>query len=151
MNPPRPAKPAWLGTPSLDFAAPRHAAPAICDVLPGMETEHEAVVSIPLERAIAVARLLESVVISLDRIGSRMARGDADAHTLDQFMTEWLVAPRLSRARTDLWDAIAQVIGEKTVEEIAESTPRFPSPVPEEIRALGEDLRRDSAERFDTL
>jgi len=117
-----------------------------------MEAERAGrVVSIPLERAIAVARVLESVVISLDPIGSRMAGGDADAHTLDQFMTEWLVGPRLSRARMDLWDAIAQVVGEEAVEEIAESTPCFPNPVPEEICALREDLQRDSGERLDNL
>jgi hypothetical protein len=102
----------------------------------------ERLVSIPLDRAVEAARLLESVVISLDRIGSRAAGGDANAHTLDQFMAEWLVGPRLSRARTDLWDAIAQVIGEENAEAIAESTARFPDPVPDEVRTLREELRR---------
>jgi hypothetical protein len=99
-------------------------------------------VSIPLSRAIETARLLESIVISLDRIGSRIAGGDADAHTLDQFMTEWLVGPRLSRTRQHLWTAIAQVIGDDEVEAIAESTPCFPDPVPDEVRLIGEKLRR---------
>lgn len=45
-------------------------------------------VSIPLDQAVETARLLESIVVSLDRIGSRMAGRDADAHMLDQFMTE---------------------------------------------------------------
>ncbi|GAA0513205.1 hypothetical protein Ade02nite_89200 [Paractinoplanes deccanensis] len=92
-------------------------------------------VSLPLGQAVQTARLLESIVVSLDRIGSRMAGGDADAHTVDQFITEWSVGPRLSRARVELWDAIAQVIGEEAVEEIAETTPRFPDPVPDEVRA----------------
>jgi len=91
-------------------------------------------VEIPLGQAIEAARLLESIVISLDRIGSRMAGGDADARTLDQFLTEWMVGPRLSRTRTDLWTAIAQVIGEDQVEAIAASTPRFPDPVPDDVR-----------------
>jgi len=114
-----------------------------CDLLPTVNT-HDAdrSVSIPLDQAVETARLLESIVISLDRIGSRMARGDADAHTLDQFVTEWFVGRRLSRARIKLWDAIAQVIGEEAVEEIAETTPRFPDPVPDEIRAGMEEQRR---------
>jgi hypothetical protein len=105
------------------------------------------VVSIPLDRAIQVARVLESAVISLDRIGSRQAFGDADAHTLDQYMTEWSVAPLLSHVRTIVWDAIGQVIGEEAVEEIAESVPRFPDPVPEEVRRFQEERRRSFEER----
>jgi len=117
-----------------------------------MEAERAGrVVSIPLEQAVAIARVLESVVVSLDRIGSRMAGGAADAHTLDQFMAEWLVLPRLSRARTDLWDAVAQVVGEETVEEIAESTPRFPDRVPDEVLALGAELQRHHDEQLDDL
>lgn len=54
---------------------------------------------------------------------------------LDRFMTEWLVGPRLSRARLVLWDAITEVIGEEKTEAIAESTPRFPDPVPDEVRS----------------
>jgi hypothetical protein len=116
---------------------------ATCNVLLAMEVEETpGVVSIPLEQGIEIARLLTSVVVSLDRVGSRMAGGDADVHTLEQFMSEWLVAPRLSRASGVLWDAIAQVIGEDTVEEIAESVPVFPGPVPEEVRTLKKELRR---------
>ena len=92
----------------------------------------ERVVAIPLDRAVEVARLLESIVVSLDRIGSREADGDADVHTLDRYITEWLVAPRLARARTLLWDAIEEVIGAEETEAIAESAPRFPDPVPDE-------------------
>ncbi|WP_412746273.1 hypothetical protein [Krasilnikovia sp. MM14-A1004] len=108
-------------------------------------------VSIPLDQAVQTARLLESIVISLDRITSRMALGDADAHTLDRFITEWFVGPRLSEARVDLWGAIAQVIGEEATEEIAETTPCFPDPVPEEIRAQIEEQRQWYAERFGEL
>lgn len=107
-------------------------------------------VSIPLGQAVETARLLESIVISLDRIGSRMAGGDADARTLDQFVTDWFVGPRLSAARCDLWDAIAQVIGEEAVEEIAEATPSFPDAVPDEIRAQIEERRRWNLEQAQT-
>jgi hypothetical protein len=105
------------------------------------------VVAIPLGQAIEMARLLESVVISLDRIGSRQAGGEADALTLDRFMNEWFVAPRLSGVRVDLWEAIAKVIGEETVEEIAESTPRFPDPVPREVLELIEERRKWNEEQ----
>jgi hypothetical protein len=94
----------------------------------------EPVVMVPLEHAIEVARVLENVVISLDRIGSREASGDADAHTLDRFIKEWWVLPRLSHVRTLMWDAVSKAIGEEAVEEIAEAVPRFPDPVPEEVR-----------------
>ncbi|GAA4259043.1 hypothetical protein [Dactylosporangium darangshiense] len=102
----------------------------------------ERVVSIPLEQAIKLARVLESVVISLDCIGSRQPGGDADARMLDQYVKDWLVAPQLSRARMIVWDAIGQVIGEEATEEIAEAVPRFPQPVPDEVRQLAEEPRR---------
>ncbi|MEV0269693.1 hypothetical protein AB0H43_13005 [Hamadaea sp. NPDC050747] len=102
----------------------------------------ERFVSIPLTRAIEAARDLENIVISLDRIGSHIGSGTADAQTLDRFMTEWLVGPRLSRVRMDLWNAVAREIGEEAVEEIAEAVPCFPEPVPEEVLALDERLRR---------
>ena len=120
-----------------------------CDLLLTVNTDDaDCSVSIPLDQAVETARLLESIVISLDRIGSRMACGDADAHTLDQFITEWFVGPRLSRARIELWDAIAQVIGEEAVEEIAGTTPRFPDPIPGEIRSQIEEQRRWNEEQF---
>ncbi|MFG2056344.1 hypothetical protein ACGFI9_20210 [Micromonospora sp. NPDC048930] len=96
----------------------------------------EPTVMVPLAQAIEVARLLECLTVSLDRIGSRMAGGDADADTLDRFITEWLIGPQVSRARTVLWDAVSQVIGEKRVEEIAEAVPRFPDAPPDEVRRL---------------
>ncbi|MGC5021319.1 hypothetical protein [Micromonospora sp. DT47] len=96
----------------------------------------ESGVTVPLDQAIEVARLLECLTVSLDRIGSRMAGGDADAETLDRFITEWLVGPQVSRARMVLWDAVSQVIGEEAVEEIAEAVPCFPDAFPEEVRRL---------------
>jgi hypothetical protein len=99
------------------------------------------VVTVRLDQAIEVARLLESVVVSLGRLGSRMAGGEADAETLDRFLDDWLVGYRLSRARTVLWDAVGQVIGEEEVEEIAEAVPRFPDPIPEEVHQLRVELR----------
>jgi hypothetical protein len=112
-----------------------------CDVLPAMNTEDaERSVSISLNKAVEAARLIESLVISLDRIGSRQAGGDA--HTLDQYMNEWLIGPRLSSARHILWDAIAEVIGEEAVEEIAETTPRYPDPVPDEVHRFRDELEK---------
>lgn len=83
-------------------------------------------VVIPLDGAIEIARDLECIVVSLDRIGSRRVGGDADADTLDLFLAEWGVLQRLARARGVMWDAIATVVGEEAVEEIAEGVPRFP-------------------------
>lgn len=108
----------------------------------------ERVVSIPLDRAVELARLLESVVVSLDRIGSRIAGGDADAHTLDRFMTDWLVGPRLSAARMVLWEAVEETIGVERTAAIAESTPRYPDPVPAEVRALHEQRQRWNEEQL---
>ena len=99
-------------------------------------------VSIPLSKALEVARLMESLVISLDRIGSREAGRDADAHTLDQYMTEWLIGPRFSGARSVMWDAIAKVIGEEAAEEVAEATPTFPELVPDEVHRFREEAER---------
>ena len=86
----------------------------------------ESTVTVPLDRAIEVARFLECLTRSIDRIGSRMAGGLADAGTVDRFIDEWLIGPQASRARRVLWDAISQVIGEEAVEGIAEAVPRFP-------------------------
>ncbi|GIJ81491.1 hypothetical protein SAMN05443287_1295 [Micromonospora phaseoli] len=105
------------------------------------------IVALPLGQAIEIARVLESVVVSLDRIGSREAGGEADVHTLGRFMTAWFVGPRLSSARTALWNAIAQVIGEEAVEEIAASTPAFPDPVPQEVRTLIQERRKWNEEQ----
>jgi hypothetical protein len=106
------------------------------------------IVALPLGQAIEIARVLESVVVSLDRVGSREAGGEADVHTLGRFMTEWFVGPRLSSARVALWDAIAQVIGEEAVEEIAASIPAFPDPVPQEVHTLIQERRRWNEEQF---
>ncbi|WP_245730788.1 hypothetical protein [Micromonospora pallida] len=100
----------------------------------------ESTVTVPLDRAIEVARLLECLTRSIDRIGSRMAGGEADAETLDRFITEWLIGPQASRARMVLWDAISQVIGEEAMEEIAEAVPKFPDAPPEEVRRLRQKL-----------
>ena len=88
-------------------------------------------------------------MISLDRIGSRQAGGEADAQTLDRFLTEWLVAPRLSHVRMIVGDAIEQVIGDEATEGIAESVPCFPQPVPEEVRQLATERKARSREYLD--
>ncbi|WP_203822945.1 hypothetical protein [Paractinoplanes ferrugineus] len=112
-----------------------------------MEAEGETrVVSIPLERAIEIGRILENVAGSLHRISSRMISGDADAHTLDKFMRDWLVEPRLLQARGEIWDAIEQVIGEELTDEIAESVAHFPDPPSEDIRILAEQLEKELEE-----
>jgi hypothetical protein len=99
-------------------------------------------VCIPLSKAVEAARLMESLVISLDRIGFRQAGGEADADTLDQYINEWLIGPRFSSARSILWDAIADVIGVEAVEEVAEATPRFPDPVPDEVHRFREEREK---------
>lgn len=100
----------------------------------------ESTVTVPLDRAIEVARLLECLTRSIDRIGSREASGTADAETLDRFITEWLIGPQASRARGVLWDAISQVIGEEAIEDIAEAVPSFPDAPPEEVRRLRQEM-----------
>lgn len=100
----------------------------------------ESTVTVPLDRAIEVARFLECLTRSIDRIGSRMAGGLADAGTVDRFIDEWLIGPQASRARRVLWDAISQVIGEEAVEGIAEAVPRFPDASPDEVGRLRQEL-----------
>ncbi|MDO3687680.1 hypothetical protein [Micromonospora sp. C28ISP2-4] len=96
----------------------------------------ESTVTVPLDRAIEVARLLECLAVSIHRIDSRAA----DAETLDRFITEWLIGPQADRARTILWDAISRAIGEEAVEEIAEAVAKFPDPPPDEVGRLRRDL-----------
>ncbi|MEU1395002.1 hypothetical protein ABZ403_02860 [Micromonospora zamorensis] len=100
----------------------------------------ESTVNVPLDRAIEVARLLECLTLSIDRIGSRMADGEADAEAVDRFITEWLIGPQASRARFVLWDAISQVIGEEAMEAIAEAVPSFPGRPPDEVRRIRQEL-----------
>ncbi|MGW7261606.1 hypothetical protein [Streptomyces sp. NPDC054834] len=56
-------------------------------------------IRIPLDKAVAVLLDLEEFVVSLDRLGSRMAGGDADEYTVGKFIGDWDVARRLARAR----------------------------------------------------
>ncbi|WP_418959536.1 hypothetical protein [Streptomyces tritici] len=64
-----------------------------------MQTGETREIRIPLDEAVAVLRDLNEFVVSLDRLGSRMASGAADEHTLGRFVVEWDVARRLSHAR----------------------------------------------------
>ena len=56
-------------------------------------------IRIPLDEVVTVLRDLNEFVVSLDRLGSRMASGTADEHTVGTFVLDWDVARRLSRAR----------------------------------------------------
>src|SRR4051812_2919593 len=76
----------------------------------------DSVVTIPLDHAVAIFRDLECFVVSLDRISSREASGEAGPEMLHQFIYDWLVGYRLARARGVLGDAVAEVIGEAAIE-----------------------------------
>ncbi|MET9953195.1 hypothetical protein ABZ135_16815 [Streptomyces sp. NPDC006339] len=54
---------------------------------------------LPLDEAVAVLRDLDAFVVSLDRLGSRMASGTADARTIGEFVLTHDVTRRLSHAR----------------------------------------------------
>ncbi|MFI6493935.1 hypothetical protein [Streptomyces sp. NPDC050564] len=53
----------------------------------------------PLDEVVAVLQDLNEFVVSLDRIGSRQAYGDADECTVGRFVAAWDVARRPSHAR----------------------------------------------------
>jgi hypothetical protein len=71
---------------------------------------------------------LEEVVVSLDRILSRIGAGAAP-DILVRFVVERDLRVRLARDRTVVGDALAGVIGEEAVEEIAEAQYRYVDPV----------------------
>jgi hypothetical protein len=57
-------------------------------------------IRIPLNEVVAVLQDLNEFVVSLDQLGSRMALGTADEHTIGNFILDWDVARRLARARS---------------------------------------------------
>lgn len=70
-------------------------------------------IRVPLDSAVAVLRDLNEFVVSLDRLGSRMASGTADEHTVGTFVADWDVARRLSRARDVLSAAMDRQLSEE--------------------------------------
>lgn len=63
-------------------------------------------IRLPLAEAVEVLCDLNEFVVSLDRIGSRQAGGDADDETAGRFVAEWDLARRLARARSLLAKAL---------------------------------------------
>jgi hypothetical protein len=63
-------------------------------------------IRMPLDEVVAVLQDLNEFVVSLDQLGSRMAFGTADEHTVGTFIVDWDVARRLSRARRVISDAL---------------------------------------------
>ncbi|WP_225802936.1 hypothetical protein [Streptomyces sp. NK15101] len=82
-----------------------------------MDVSHREI-RLPLDEVVSVLRDLNEFVVSLDRIGSRMASGTADAHTLGTFVLDWDVARRLSRARHVIGVALDGQLSEEENAEI---------------------------------
>lgn len=70
---------------------------------------------------------LEEIVVSLDRILSRIGAGAA-SDLLLRYVVERDLLSRLARDRALVGDALADIIGEQAVEEIAESQYRYVDP-----------------------
>lgn len=75
-------------------------------------------IRIPLNEAVAVLQDLNEFVVSLDQLGSRMAFGTADEHTIAKFIVDWDVARRLSRARHVISVALDEQLSEEDNAEI---------------------------------
>jgi len=75
-------------------------------------------IRIPLDEAVTVLQDLNEFVVSLDRLGSRMASGTADEHTIGTFVLDWDVARRLSRARRFISVALDAQLSEEENAEI---------------------------------
>lgn len=75
-------------------------------------------IRIPLNEVVAVLQDLNEFVVSLDQLGSRMAFGTADEHTIGKFIVDWEVARRLSRARRVLSVALDGQLSEEDNAEI---------------------------------
>lgn len=80
-----------------------------------------ATVSITLAEAIEAVRDLDEYVVSLDRIRSRIAFGGHSPEILLDYIIDRNVFQRLAHLRRVVCDAVAEVVGEEMVEEIAES------------------------------
>jgi hypothetical protein len=75
-------------------------------------------IRIPLNEVVAVLKDLNEFVVSLDRLGSRMALGTADEHTIGDFILDWDVARRLARARAVISVALHEQLSREEVLEI---------------------------------
>jgi hypothetical protein len=85
-----------------------------------MESRTTETVTIEREKLLEVARDLNSLVVSLDRIGSYPVERREFEPALAEFIIEWRVTERLVRARRTVDDAL---LG--------------PNPTPEEEEAIG--------------
>jgi hypothetical protein len=71
---------------------------------------------------------LEELVVSLDRLLSRIGAG-AEPEKLLRFVVERDLLRRLAHDRAVVGDALARIVGEEAVEEIAEAQYRYVDPV----------------------
>ncbi|WP_326566305.1 hypothetical protein VSH64_31085 [Amycolatopsis rhabdoformis] len=90
------------------------------------EDAYPAVTPVPTADLVRVFGDLEELVVSLDRIMSRIGSG-ADPQILVDYLVDRSLFPRLARARGDLGDALAASLGEAEVERIAEGKYWFSS------------------------
>ena len=88
--------------------------------------ENPETVQIPVRKALEIAKFLEQLTVSLDRIGSRAAEVMDGPRMLWDFTVAAEVAQRASSLRSDVWDACAAVLGEDAIVDIAESIRTFP-------------------------
>jgi len=56
-------------------------------------------IRLPLNEVVALVRDLNEFVVSLDRLGSGQASGNADECAVGKFIADWDVARRLAHAR----------------------------------------------------
>jgi hypothetical protein len=73
------------------------------------------------DEALTIFRVLNEVVVSLDRIASREAGGeDPEGRYLSGYFEEDGATLRLAKARAVINDAVERVYGEDTVETVGE-------------------------------
>lgn len=88
---------------------------------------YSAQVSLDSEVALRLFVDLEEVVVSLDRILSRIGAG-ADPGILVNYVVDRQIFQRLAAARRDVTDAIEEHIPSEVLEELAEKGYRYTDP-----------------------
>ncbi|WP_258341727.1 hypothetical protein [Saccharopolyspora gregorii] len=79
------------------------------------------------DRAVEALRDTNEFVVSLDRILSRIGAGGEDPRLLVDYVVDRNVLRRLAELRATLGDALEDVLGADSVDEIAESAYRYGS------------------------
>lgn len=85
-----------------------------------MASDDSSCVHIPLDRAVTAARDLNELVVSLDRIMSRIASDTNDPVILAQYVADQRVIYRIAWVRSEIFDALEKVVGVRRADEIAE-------------------------------